>query len=68
MRMPDTKIKNAFTAFYNSEYRKIRGQWRKWISDRIAELQKPADAFFDEVFKLVFDEKGRPTYLSRLKF
>jgi hypothetical protein len=44
MRMPDTKIKNAFTAFYNSECRKIRGQWRKWISGRIAELQKLADA------------------------
>jgi hypothetical protein len=32
------------------------------------QCQKLTDAYFDELFKLVFDDKGRLLYPSRLKF
>lgn len=66
--MPSKKIKKAFTTFYESEYRKTRKQWRVQIAGGIAGAQKLVDAYFDEVFKLVFDNKGKLTYPSRLKF
>jgi hypothetical protein len=34
----------------------------------MAEAQKFVDAYFDEVFKLLFDDKGKLAYPSRLKF
>jgi hypothetical protein len=66
--MPNKKIKKAFTAFYESEYRKTRRLWRRWIAGSIGEVQKILDAYFDQVFKLVFDERGKPKYPNRLKF
>ncbi len=66
--LPNKKIQRAFEAFYESEYRKTRKQWRGWISGGIAEAQKLVDAYFDEVFKLVCDDKGKLVYPSRLKF
>lgn len=66
--VPNKKIKRVFKAFYESEYRKTRKQWRGWITGGIAEAQKLVDAYFDEVLKLVFDDKGKLVYPSRLKF
>jgi hypothetical protein len=66
--MPNKKIRRVFKAFYESEYRKTRKQWRGWITGGIAEAQKLVDAYFDEVFKLVFDDKGKLVYPNRLKF
>jgi len=66
--MPDKKVRKVFNKFYESEYRKARKDWRGWIADGIAEGQQILDAYFDEVFKLVFDDKGKYTYPSRLKF
>jgi hypothetical protein len=66
--MPNKKVKKTFKAFYETEYQKTRKQWLNWIADGIAEAQMVVDAYFDEVFKLVFDERGRTTYPSRLKF
>jgi len=57
--MPNKKIKRVFKAFYESEYRKTRKHWRGWITGGIAEAQKLVDAYFDEVFKLMFDDKGK---------
>lgn len=57
--MPNKKIKRVFKAFYESEYRKTRKQWRGWITSGIAEAQKLVDEYFDEVFKLVFDDMGK---------
>jgi hypothetical protein len=65
--MPNKEIKKAFEAYYESEYRKIRKQWRKWIASGIAEARNLVDAYFDEVFKLMFDDKGKLIYPSRLK-
>ena len=46
--------------FYESEYWKTRKQWRGWIAGGgIASAQKLVDAYFDEVFKLVFDDQGQ---------
>ena len=66
--MPDGTVRKAFKPFYKAEYRKTRQQWRGWIADGIEAAQKLVDSYFDEVFKLVFDERGRPIYPSRLKF
>lgn len=66
--MPDEKVKKAFEAFYESEYKKTRKLWREWIAGSTVEAQKLLDAYFDEAYKLVFDERDRPTYPSRLKF
>jgi len=66
--MPDDKIKRAFKKFYESEYRKTRKRWRAWIKRNIAEGDKLIDHYFDEVFKLMFDGKGKLVYPSRLKF
>lgn len=66
--MPNKRIRRAFEAFYESEYRKTRKLWRRWIAGTIGEVQKILDAYFDQVFTLVFDEWGRPTFPSRLKF
>jgi hypothetical protein len=66
--MPDARVRKVFKPFYEVEYRKTRKQWRGWIADGIEAAQKLVDSYFDEVFKLVFDEGGKPTYPSRLKF
>jgi len=66
--MPKKKVKKAFKAFYESEYRKTRKQWQEWISSAIEVAEELTDAYFDEVYKLVFDEKGKTTYPSRLRF
>lgn len=66
--MPNTKVRKVFKTFYEAEYRKTRKQWRSWITGGIAQAQKLVDAFFDEVYKLVFDGKDKLTYPSRLKF
>lgn len=67
-RMPDKKIVRVFKAFYEAECRNTRMQWRGWIAGGIASAQKLVDAYFDEVFKLVFDDKGKLVYPSWLKF
>jgi hypothetical protein len=66
--MPNKKIQTAFKAYYESEYRKIRKQWRKWIASGTEEAQKLVDAYFDEVFKLMFDDRNKLVYPARLKF
>ena len=66
--MPNKKVRKIFKAFYESEYRKTRKQWRGWIAGGIGSAQELVDAYFDEVFKLVFDDKGKRVYPSRLKF
>jgi hypothetical protein len=66
--MPNKKIKRVFKEFYESEYGKTRKQWRGWITGGIAEAQKLVDAYFDEVFKLVFYDNGKLAYPGRLKF
>jgi hypothetical protein len=66
--MPNKKIKRVFKAFYESEYRKTRKQWRGWIAETTDSARELVDAYFDEVFKLVFDARGKLTYPSRLKF
>jgi hypothetical protein len=66
--MPDIKIRKVFKPFYEAEYRKTRKQWRGWIVAGIEAAQKLVDSYFDEVFKLVFDGRGKPIYPSRLKF
>jgi hypothetical protein len=65
---PGTELERVFRAFYEAEYRKTRKQWRGWITGGIMEAQKLVDAYFDEVFKLMFDGRGKPIYPSRLKF
>jgi hypothetical protein len=67
-KMPNKKIQRTFKTYYESEYRKIRKRWRKWVSDGTCQAQKLVDAYFDEVFKLIFDGDGRLLYPSRLKF
>jgi hypothetical protein len=66
--MPDAKVRKVFKPFYDAEYRKTRKQWRGWIADGIEAAHKLVDSYFDEVFQLVFDERGKPIYPSRLKF
>jgi hypothetical protein len=66
--MTGTELEKVFRAFYEAEYMKTRKQWRGWITGGILEAQKLIDAYFDEVFKLIFDRKGKPIYPSRLKF
>jgi hypothetical protein len=66
--MPGTELERVLKAFYEAEYRKTRKQWHGWIASSIVEAQKLVDAYFDEVFKLVFDGKGKPIYPSSLKF
>jgi hypothetical protein len=67
-RMPARKIQKAFTAYYESEYRKIRKQWREWVARGIEGSQKVVDSYFDEAFKLIFDDKGKLVYPANLKF
>ena len=67
-KMPSRKIQRAFRPYYESEYRKIRRRWREWVASGTDEAQKLADAYFEEVFKLILDDKGRLVYPSRLKF
>jgi hypothetical protein len=67
-KMPNTEIRDAFTTYYDSEYKKIRRQRREWVASGIGVSQELVDAYFDELFKLVFDGKGRLVYPSRLKF
>ncbi len=66
--MPDAKVRKVFKLFYEAEYRKTRQQWRGWIANAVEAAHKLVDSYFDEVFKLVFDERGKPIYPSRLKF
>jgi hypothetical protein len=56
------------TAYYDSEYKKIRRRRREWVANGIGVSHDLVDAFFDELFKLVFDDKGSMVYPSRLKF
>jgi hypothetical protein len=65
---PSSELTRVFNAFYEAEYKKTRNQWRGWITDGIAEAQNLINAYFDEVFKLLFDDRGKLTYPSRLKF
>jgi hypothetical protein len=67
-KMPNEKIREAFKRYYDSEYKKIRAQRRKWVASGIEASQEVVDTFFDELLKLVFDEKGAMVYPSRLKF
>jgi hypothetical protein len=67
-KMPNEKIQEAFKTYYNSEYKKIRGRRREWVASGIGVAQELVDAFFDELFNLVFDGKGSMVYPSRLKF
>jgi hypothetical protein len=62
------RAERVFKTFYEAEYRKTRKQWRGWITGGIVEAQKLVDGYFNEVFKLIFDGKGKPIYPSRLKF
>lgn len=66
--MPNAKVRKTFKSFYEAEYRKARKQWRSWIVDGTRTAHEIVDSYFDEVFKLVFDEKNRLMYPSRLKF
>jgi hypothetical protein len=66
--MPGTELARVFKAFYESEYRKTRKLWRDWITNGTTEAQKLVDAYFHEVFKLVFNDKGKLIYPRRLKF
>jgi hypothetical protein len=66
--MPNRKIRKAFMAFYESEYRQIRRRWCEWMADGTARAQELVDSYFDEVFKLIFTPRGRLVYPSRLKF
>ena len=67
-KMPNRKIREAFKAYYESEYRKIRKRWREWVASGTDQAQKLVDAYFEEVFKLICDDTGRLVYPSRLKF
>ena len=67
-KMPSKKIQKAFTAYYEREYRKVRKRWRKWVTGGTDQAQRLVDVYFDEVFKLIFDAKGRLLYPSSLKF
>jgi hypothetical protein len=67
-RPPSSELTRVFNAFYEAEYKKTRNQWRGWITDGIAEAQNLVNVYFDEVFKLLFDDRGKLTYPSRLKF
>ena len=67
-KMPDRKIRKAGIAYYESEYRKIRKKWCNWMADGIEQAQKLVDSYLDEVFKLIFNNKGKLIYPSRLKF
>ena len=66
--MPNEEIRTAFKAYYESEYKKIRGRWCTWIAGGMEEAQKLVDAYFDQLFKLLADDKGKLVYPSRLKF
>lgn len=68
MSMPYVGIQNAFKAHYDSEYKRIRVRQREWVSRGIELSQELVDAYFDELFKLVFDGNGVMVYPSRLKF
>lgn len=63
--MPNRKVSKVF---YEKEYRKIRKQWYSWIADSIDAVHKLVDSYFDEMFKIVFDERGKMVYPSRLNF
>lgn len=67
-KMPNEEIQEAFTAYYDSEYKKIRRRRREWVASGIGVSHELVDAFFDELFKLVFDDNGSMVYPSRLKF
>jgi hypothetical protein len=67
-KMPHGGIQRAFKAYYDSEYKRIRRSRREWVASGIGVSQELVDAYFDELFKLVFDGKGTLVYPSRLKF
>ena len=67
-KMPNEKIQQAFKRYYDSEYKKIRKRRREWVASGIGVAQELVDAFFDELFKLAFDDKGSMAYPGRLKF
>jgi hypothetical protein len=67
-KMPNEEIQEAFAAYYDSEYKKIRRRRREWVASGIGVSRELVDAFFDKLFKLVFDDKGSMVYPSRLKF
>jgi len=62
------QVARVFKAFYETEYRKTRKQWRDRINGTLAVAQRLVDAYFDEVFKLLFDDRDKLIYPSRLKF
>jgi len=66
--MPNEMIQKTFKWYYESEYRKIRKQRRAWVAKAIEDSQMLVDAYFDQVFKLVFDGKDGLIYPSNLKF
>lgn len=68
MSMPYVGIQNAFRSYYDSEYKRIRVRQREWVASGIELSQGLVDAYFDELFKLVFDGNGVMVYPSRLKF
>jgi len=67
-KMSNKMIQKAFKFYYESEYKKIRKQRRGWVARTIEGAQKLVDAYFDEVFKLVFDGQGKLIYPANLKF
>ncbi len=67
-KMPNEKIREAFKKYYDSEYKKIRKRRREWVASTIGASHELVDAYFDELFKLIFDGKGVLVYPRRLKF
>jgi hypothetical protein len=68
MMAPSRNVQKEFKVYYDSEYKRIRRSRREWVASGIGVSQELVDAYFDELFKLVFDGKGRLVYPSRLKF
>jgi hypothetical protein len=68
MMTPSGSVQKAFKVYYDSEYKRIRRSRREWVASGIGVSLELVDAYFDELFKLVFDGEGRLVYPSRLKF
>ena len=56
------EIYNGFPAFFESEYKKIRREWKGKIKTNNEALREFFNIYFGDLLKFLFDENGKIIY------
>lgn len=59
MKGTDRAFLSAMRILYRAEYPKVRNRWRSAISSNNRSIRRLLDAYFDELWPLLFDEQSK---------